>query len=132
MTPVLSSHTATIFAKTLEKNRMFLHFSPPPPYHVGFLCDYAVRWGTTKQPNCFPSSLVITFSDQHRSRWQGARKKARGEVSSDIFCMANQTKKQQNEVFFQVILARIVAEAISCFGSQDTSQRVYYRQICAK
>ena len=34
---------------------------------------------------------------------QGARKKARGEVSSNIFCMVKKTKKQQNEVFFQVV-----------------------------
>ena len=93
----------TIFAKTLEKNRIFSHFSPP--YNVGFLCDYAVRWGTTKQPNCFPSSLVIIFSDQHCSGGQRAWKKARGEVSSDIFCMVNQMKKQQNDVVLS-----------SCFG----------------
>ena len=37
------------------------------------------------------------------------RKKARGEVSSDVFCMVKKRKKQQNEVFFQVVLARIVA-----------------------
>ena len=30
------------------------------------------------------------------------RKKAFGEVSSDIFCMVNQTKKQQNGAFFKL------------------------------
>ena len=52
---------------------------------------------------------MIIFLDQHCSGGQGARKIARGEVSSDIFCIVRQTKKQQNEVFFQVVLARIVA-----------------------
>ena len=46
--------------------------------------------------------------DQRCPRGQGAREKARCEVFSDIFCMLNQTKTQQNEVFFQVALARIV------------------------
>ena len=52
---------------------------------------------------------MIILLDQHCSWGQGAREKARGEVSSDIFCIVKQTKKQQNEVFFQVVLARIVA-----------------------
>ena len=35
-------------------------------------------------------------------RGQGAWKKAQGEASSDRLCMVNQTKKQQNEVFFKL------------------------------
>ena len=48
-------------------------------------------------------------------RGQGARKEARDEVSSDIFCMVKKTKKQQNEVFFQVVLARIVVQLSSFY-----------------
>ena len=62
---------------------------------------------------------MIIFLDQHCSGGQGARKKARGEVSSDIFCIVKQTKKQQNEVFFQVVLARIVGSGMSGLSFED-------------
>ena len=56
----------------------------------------------------FKSSNHIFGPKLFRGGGQGARKIALGEVSSDIFCIVNETKKQQNEVFFQVVLARIV------------------------
>ena len=65
---------------------------------------------------------MIIFLDQHCSGGQGARKKARGEVPSDIFCIAKQTKKQQNEVFFQVVLARNVAPFLSSLYNSCITQ----------
>ena len=49
-------------------------------------------------------------------RGAGGAEKARGEVSSDISCIVKQTKKQQNEVFFQVVLARIVVTKLQSYG----------------
>ena len=89
-------------SKLLKKIAYFSTSLPLPPYDVGFLCVYTVRLGTTKQPNCFPSSLVIIFSDQHCSGGQGARKKARGEISSDVFSMVNQTKSSKMKFFFKL------------------------------
>ena len=42
-------------------------------------------------------------------RGAGDAKKALGKVSSDILCMVNQTKKQQNKAFFASFVVRIVA-----------------------
>ena len=52
---------ATIVAKSLQEVAYFSFSLPLSPYNVGSLCNYALRYGKPKQPNCFPSSLVIIF-----------------------------------------------------------------------
>ena len=47
-------------------------------------------------------------------RGAGCAEKGCVEVSSDIFCMVNQKKKQQNEVIFPGVLARLVTAFLLC------------------
>ena len=63
--------------------------------------NQAAEWHSFKSGN--------HISDQHCSGGQGTQKKALGKVSSDILCMVNQTKKQQNKAFFASFVVRIVA-----------------------
>ena len=96
----------TIFAKTLERNRT--SFPSPPPIQCWFLVRLCSALGHNQAAEWLSFKSGNHISDQHCSGGQEARKKAFTKVSSDIFCMVNQTKKQQNEVFLQVVLARIV------------------------
>ena len=68
-------YESTIFAKTLEKKP---HIFPLLfPFPLTMLVSCAITQCTTKQPNRFPSRLVIIFLDQHCSGGAGGAEKSK-------------------------------------------------------